>query len=114
MAHDEPLDPAVEALVLAELPASQCIDGWTVLPNDDLLVFLIDRDLQRAIAPFVAAAGRPRPGCGPTLVFAHNSHLQRPRSEMQMLGEPLGWWSAGAHLGLRLGTGYAFVATHWR
>ena len=54
---------------------------------------------------------RPR---GPALVFAHNSHLQRPRSEMRMLGETLGWWGAGAHLGLRLGTEYAFVAAHWR
>ncbi len=68
--NDEPLDPAVEALVLPELRAGQCIDGWTVLPNDDLLVFLIDRNLQQAVAPFVAAAGRPLLGCGDTLVFA--------------------------------------------
>ena len=60
-----------------------------------------------------AVADRERPR-GPTLVFAHNSHLQRPRSEMRMLGETLGWWSAGAHLSLRLGTEYAFVAMHWR
>ena len=60
-----------------------------------------------------AVADRERPR-GPTLVFAHNSHLQRPRSEMRMLGETLGWWGAGAHLGLRLGTEYAFVAAHWR
>ncbi|WP_394649167.1 erythromycin esterase family protein [uncultured Deinococcus sp.] len=60
-----------------------------------------------------AVADRER-SRGPTLVFAHNSHLQRPRSEMRMLGETLGWWGAGAHLGLRLGTAYAFVAMHWR
>ena len=60
-----------------------------------------------------AVADRERPR-GPTLVSAHNSHLQRPRSEMRMLGETLGWWGAGAHLGLRLGTEYAFVAMHWR
>lgn len=60
-----------------------------------------------------AVADRERPR-GPTLVFAHNSHLQRPRSEMRMLGETLGWWGAGAHLGLRLGTAYAFIAMHWR
>ncbi|KQR41049.1 erythromycin esterase family protein [Deinococcus sp. Leaf326] len=58
-----------------------------------------------------AVADRERPR-GPTLVFAHNSHLQRPRSEMRMRGETLGWWSAGAHLDLRLGGDYAFVASH--
>jgi erythromycin esterase-like protein len=58
-----------------------------------------------------AVADRERPR-GPTLVFAHNSHLQRPRSEMRMMGETLGWWSAGAHLSLRRGGDYAFVASH--
>jgi hypothetical protein len=70
MADDEPLDPVVEVLVLPELRSGQCIDGWTVLPNDDLLVFLIDYHLQQAVAPFVMAAGPPRLGCGDTLVFA--------------------------------------------
>lgn len=51
-------------------------------------------------------------GRGPTLVFAHNAHLQRDLSTMQMRGTTLEWWSAGAHLHLRLEGGYAFVAGH--
>ncbi|MFD8578942.1 erythromycin esterase family protein [Streptomyces virginiae] len=48
---------------------------------------------------------------GPTLVHAHNSHLQRERSSMRMGGRPLHWWSAGSIASARLGEGYAFFAT---
>lgn len=48
---------------------------------------------------------------GPTLVHAHNSHLQRDRSSMRMGGLPLEWWSAGSIASARLGEGYAFFAT---
>ncbi|MEW2418154.1 erythromycin esterase family protein [Streptomyces sp. NPDC046866] len=48
---------------------------------------------------------------GPALVHAHNSHLQRDRSTMRMGGAPLHWWGAGALVGARLGSAYAFVAT---
>ncbi len=48
---------------------------------------------------------------GPTLVHAHNAHLQRDKSTMRMGGLPLEWWSAGAIVGARLGEGYAFLAT---
>jgi hypothetical protein len=33
---------------------------------------------------------------GPALVHAHNGHLQRDKSRMQLGGLPLEWWSAGA------------------
>jgi erythromycin esterase-like protein len=48
---------------------------------------------------------------GPTLVSAHNGHLQRERSTMRMDGGPQQWWSAGALVDARLGDGYAFLAT---
>ncbi|MFI7281821.1 erythromycin esterase family protein [Micromonospora chersina] len=48
---------------------------------------------------------------GPTLVHAHNSHLQRPKSSMRMGGLPVEWWSAGALVSPHLGQGYAFLAT---
>jgi erythromycin esterase-like protein len=48
---------------------------------------------------------------GPTLVHAHNGHLQRDKSSMRMGGLPLEWWSAGAIVSTRLGEGYAFLAT---
>lgn len=63
------------------------------------------RDLMMA-ANLLALAER-----GPTLVSAHNSHLQRDRSSMRLGDLPLQWWSAGALVGVRLGEGYAVLAT---
>lgn len=48
---------------------------------------------------------------GPALVHAHNSHLQREMSRMQMWEGPVEWWSAGALVSAQLGEEYAFVAT---
>ncbi|MFJ6853531.1 erythromycin esterase family protein [Streptomyces sp. NPDC091271] len=48
---------------------------------------------------------------GPAFVHAHNSHLQREKSTMQMWQGPVEWWSAGALVSARLGEEYAFVAT---
>ncbi|BDP44453.1 erythromycin esterase (plasmid) [Deinococcus aetherius] len=67
------------------------------------------RDLMMA-DNLTAIAGREGER-GPTLVFAHNVHLQRPVSVMKMRGMSLEWWSAGAHVSLRLGSRYAFIAS---
>jgi len=48
---------------------------------------------------------------GPTLAHAHNGHLQRDKSRMQMGGLPLEWWSAGTIVSAHLGDEYAFLAT---
>ncbi|MFE9650725.1 erythromycin esterase family protein [Streptomyces sp. NPDC006365] len=49
---------------------------------------------------------------GPTLVSAHNGHLQRAKSTMRMWDQPLlEWWSAGAIVSAHLGEDYAFLAT---
>jgi erythromycin esterase-like protein len=48
---------------------------------------------------------------GPTLVYAHNGHLQRDRSTMRMGGQLLEWWSAGAVVDAHLGEEYAVLAT---
>lgn len=47
----------------------------------------------------------------PTLVHAHNGHLQRDKSTMRLGDLPLEWWSAGAIISARLGEEYAFMAT---
>jgi erythromycin esterase-like protein len=47
----------------------------------------------------------------PTLVNAHNGHLQRNKSTTRMGGRPQQWWSAGAIVSAHLGDGYAFLAT---
>ncbi|CAM3705401.1 Erythromycin esterase [Deinococcus saxicola] len=56
----------------------------------------------------IAAHEAPR---GPTLVFAHNSHLQRGASRIRMDTMNADWWPAGAHLSESLGQQYAFIAT---
>ncbi|HEY6739315.1 MAG TPA: erythromycin esterase family protein [Actinopolymorphaceae bacterium] len=48
---------------------------------------------------------------GPLLVYAHNAHLQRPKSSMQMWQGRVEWWSAGAIVSTHLREDYAFVAT---
>ena len=48
---------------------------------------------------------------GPTLIYAHNAHLQRNKSSMRFADQPLEWWSAGAIISAHLGTQYAFLAT---
>ena len=52
---------------------------------------------------------------GPTLVFAHNSHLQKGRSGWQLPvgwgGGTVSWWSAGAIAGAQMGDRYAFLAS---
>ncbi|MEV5572236.1 erythromycin esterase family protein [Spirillospora sp. NPDC052269] len=50
---------------------------------------------------------------GRTLMFAHNSHLQRDRSSMTWDGQTVEWWSAGAIVAAHLGDGYAVVATNF-
>jgi erythromycin esterase-like protein len=48
---------------------------------------------------------------GPTLVFAHNIHLRRSRSEMPVGEEDASWGSAGALVATTLGERYLFVAS---
>lgn len=48
---------------------------------------------------------------GPTLVFAHNVHLQRARSSMAVGEEEASWGSAGALAALALGERYVFLAS---
>jgi erythromycin esterase-like protein len=48
---------------------------------------------------------------GPSLVFAHNVHLQRAQSHMPFGEDDVSWGSAGALVGLTLGERYVFLAT---
>jgi erythromycin esterase-like protein len=48
---------------------------------------------------------------GPTLVFAHNRHLQKDLSTWQLEGMALSWWSAGAIAAAQLGDQYSFLAS---
>ncbi len=47
---------------------------------------------------------------GPTLVYAHNLHLQRGSSRMRMPELDLDWFCAGAIVGSLVGEQYTFIA----
>lgn len=79
---------------------------------DRVARMLAARDLMMA-GHLCAIAGREQ-SRGPTLVFAHNLHLQRGPSAMQMGPMHLEWWGAGAHVSRRLGERYAFIASYPR
>lgn len=80
--------------------------SWMAEPSPRRLAQLLAvRDSMMA-ANLLALAER-----GPTLVHAHNAHLQRDRSRMRMGDLPVAWWSAGAIVSTHLGDGYAFLAT---
>lgn len=48
---------------------------------------------------------------GPSLVFAHNVHLQRAQSDMSVGKDDVRWCGAGALVELALGERYVFLAT---
>ncbi|NEK59229.1 erythromycin esterase family protein [Geodermatophilus sabuli] len=80
--------------------------SWMADTSPGRLAWLLGvRDSMMA-ANLLALADR-----GPTLVSAHNGHLQRDQSTMRMGGGPVEWWSAGAIVSARLGEQYAFLAT---
>ncbi|MEV6239961.1 erythromycin esterase family protein [Lentzea sp. NPDC051838] len=53
---------------------------------------------------------RREAGRGPTFVHAHNAHLQRTNSSMEMAGERIEWFSAGALVAPVLGDQYTVIA----
>ncbi|HEV2173754.1 MAG TPA: erythromycin esterase family protein [Nitrospira sp.] len=50
-------------------------------------------------------------GRGKVLVFAHNSHLQRGKSQWQLGTDVYTWWPAGSHLNEMFGPRYAVIAS---
>ncbi|MFF3976030.1 erythromycin esterase family protein [Streptomyces sp. NPDC001828] len=79
---------------------------WMADPSPNRMTWLVSLRDRMMADNLLALAER-----GPTLVHAHNGHLQRNRSTMWMSGLPVEWWSAGALVSARLGKEYAFLAT---
>jgi len=50
-------------------------------------------------------------GRGKVLVFAHNSHLQRGKAELQLGSDVYTWWPVGAHLHEMLSSRYAVIGS---
>jgi erythromycin esterase-like protein len=80
--------------------------SWMADTSPSRWTWLASLRAQMMAGNLLAAAER-----GPVLVHAHNGHLQRAKSTMQMGGMLLEWWGAGALVSAHLGEGYAFLAT---
>lgn len=76
---------------------------------DRVAQMLAQRDLM--MADNLSAIAEREAKRGPTLVFAHNLHLQRNVSGMNLGPLRVEWWSAGAHIATRMGEKYAFIAS---
>jgi erythromycin esterase-like protein len=79
---------------------------WMADTSPSRMARLLGQRASMMAANLLAIAER-----GPTLVHAHNAHLQRDKSTMRMGGLPLEWWSAGAIANAHLGEEYAFLTT---
>ncbi|GHI03442.1 erythromycin esterase [Streptomyces cellostaticus] len=79
---------------------------WMADPSPSRMAQLLGVRASMMAANLLALAER-----GPALAYAHNGHLQRDKSRMQMSGLPVEWWSAGAIVSAQLGDEYAFMAT---
>ncbi|TDB74140.1 erythromycin esterase family protein [Micromonospora sp. KC723] len=79
---------------------------WMADPSPSRVARLLGQRASMMAANLLAIAEH-----GPALAHAHNGHLQRDRSRVQMSGQPVHWWSAGAIVSAQLGEGYAFLAT---
>ncbi len=64
-----------------------------------------------AMADNLAYAASRERGRGKVLVFAHNSHLKRGKSQWQLGPNLLSWWPAGAHLNVTFGSRYAVIGS---
>ncbi|OQO89378.1 erythromycin esterase [Saccharomonospora piscinae] len=78
--------------------------------GSDRIAALLSLRAEMMADNLLAIVERERPR-GPSLVFAHNVHLRRTRSDMPVDGGDVSWCSAGALMGLELGERYVFVAT---
>ncbi len=79
---------------------------WMADTSPARMTRLVGLRAQMMAANLFAIADR-----GPALLFAHNGHLQRHKSTMQLGDLRVEWWSAGALASAHLGEGYAFLAT---
>jgi erythromycin esterase-like protein len=79
---------------------------WMADPSPARMTHLLAQRASMMAANLLALAEQ-----GPTLVYAHNAHLQRVKSSIRMWEGVAEWWSAGAIVSAHLGPEYAVVAT---
>lgn len=108
-----PADPAGHRLALAHArTALGLLRYHRVLarPAPDRIATLLSVRAEMMAENLLDIVERER-GRGPTLVFAHNVHLQRSPSAMAVGAENATWAGAGALAALTLGERYVFVAS---
>ncbi|RVW07359.1 erythromycin esterase family protein [Prescottella agglutinans] len=79
-------------------------------PGPDRIATLLSLRAEMMAQNLLAVVAEEQ-GRGPTLVFAHNVHLQRARSHLSVDDGDVNWCSAGALVGHTLGDRYMFLAT---
>ncbi|UFS93515.1 erythromycin esterase family protein [Nocardia huaxiensis] len=103
-AHDLALAHARTALGLLRYHAAMAS------PGPDRIASLLSVRSEMMAENLLAVRAREQRR-GPTLVFAHNVHLQRAQPAMQVGDDTVHWPNAGALVELDLGERYLFVAT---
>ncbi|MFI1912298.1 erythromycin esterase family protein [Nocardia sp. NPDC020380] len=108
-----PADPAAYDQALAHARTAQGLLRYHAAmadPRPDRISTLLSVRAEMMAENLLAIIAREQHR-GPTLVFAHNTHLQRMESHMEAgVGEAT-WGSAGALVSIALGDHYLFVAS---
>jgi len=83
---EQQLDVAIRRMIDEQIKTTECIHGWEQVPTGDIIVFLSDKERERATRPVAQKVGSPL-GRGRTLVFAC------PGGEWVLVGA--GFWGGG-------------------
>ncbi|GAA5178622.1 erythromycin esterase family protein [Rugosimonospora acidiphila] len=108
-----PADPAGYEHALAHARTAQGLLRYHAAmasPAPDRIATLLSLRAEMMADNLLAIVARERRR-GPSLVFAHNVHLQRAPSRVPIGDDEANWGSAGALVGLTLGERYVFLAT---
>jgi erythromycin esterase-like protein len=108
-----PADPAGYAHAVAHARTAQGLLRYHAAmasPASDRIATLLSLRAEMMAENLLAIVAKEQRR-GPSLVFAHNVHLQRSQSDMPVGGDEVSWGSAGALVALTLGERYVFLAT---
>ncbi|WP_158883367.1 erythromycin esterase family protein [Amycolatopsis anabasis] len=108
-----PTDPTGYARAVAHARTAQGLLRYHAAmagPAPDRVATLLSLRAEMMAENLLAIAAREQHR-GPSLVFAHNAHLQPARSHLPVGEDEVSWGSAGALVELTLGERYAFLAT---
>lgn len=109
----QPTDPTGHALAAAHARTAQGLLRYHAAmasPAPDRIATLLSLRAEMMAENLLAIVAEEQRR-GPSLVFAHNAHLQRAPSRMPVGDDEVSWGSAGALVGLTLGARYVFLAT---